>query len=85
MTQDERWNIRYKEMMDFMEKNHRNPSKHYDEERNMHTFVKHCKKQLNAGQLKEPVPVVPKYWTLTPYGNKMMMKLKAIKKENSAK
>ena len=34
---------------------------------------------------REPVPVVPKYWTLTPYGNKMMMKLKAIKKENSAK
>ena len=53
MTQDERWNIRYKEVMDFMEKNHRNPSKHYNEERNMHTFVKHCKKQLNAGQLKE--------------------------------
>jgi hypothetical protein len=53
MTQDERWQIRYQEVIDFIEKNHRNPSKHYDEERNMHTFVKHCKKQLNAGQLKE--------------------------------
>lgn len=53
MTQDERWQVRYQEVIDFIEKNHRNPSKHFDEERNMHTFVKHCKKQLNAGQLKE--------------------------------
>ena len=26
MTQDERWNIRYQEVMDFIETNHRNPS-----------------------------------------------------------
>ena len=53
MTQDERWQKRYQEVIDFIETNHRNPSKHNDEERNMHTFVKHCRKQLNQGQLKE--------------------------------
>ena len=52
MTQDERWQKRYQEVIDFIEANHRNPSKHYDEERNMHTFVKHSKKQMNAGLLK---------------------------------
>ena len=52
MTQDERWQKRYKEVVDFIDANHRNPSKHYDEERNMHTFVKHTKKQMNKGLLK---------------------------------
>lgn len=28
MTQEERWPIRYQDVMDFMEKNHRNPSKY---------------------------------------------------------
>lgn len=28
MTQDERWMVRYKEVMEFLEENHRNPSKH---------------------------------------------------------
>lgn len=52
MTQDERRNIRYNEVVDFIQTNHCNPSNHYDEERNMHTFIKHTKKQLNAGLLK---------------------------------
>lgn len=52
MTQDERWQTRYQEVIDFIETNHRNPSKHYDEERTMHTFIKHTKKQMNAGLLK---------------------------------
>ena len=33
MTQDERWIIRYNEMMTFIETNKRNPSKHDEEER----------------------------------------------------
>lgn len=33
MTQDERWMVRYKEVKSFIEKNHRNPSKHDPEER----------------------------------------------------
>lgn len=53
MTQDERWQKRYQEVIDFIETNHRNPSKHYNEERNMHTFIKHTKKQLNSGLLKQ--------------------------------
>ena len=40
MTQDERWQTRYQEVIDFIETNLRNSSKHYDEERNMHTFIK---------------------------------------------
>ncbi len=32
MTQDELWISKYNEVMDFMEKNHRNPSKHRLEE-----------------------------------------------------
>lgn len=53
MTQDERWQKRYDEVVEFINSNHRNPSKYADEERNMVTFVKHTRKQLNQGLLKE--------------------------------
>lgn len=33
MTQEERWQRRYEEVMGFLEKNHRNPSKHYIDEK----------------------------------------------------
>ena len=36
-----------------MDKNHRNPSKHRLEEHRMLNFVKHNRKLLNAGKLKE--------------------------------
>lgn len=52
MTQDERWTIRYNEVMTFIEENHRNPSKYADEERNMVNFLKHTRKQINQGMLK---------------------------------
>lgn len=52
MTQDERWMAKYNEVMDYMKKNHRNPSKYNQEERNMYNFVKHTRKQLNQGILK---------------------------------
>jgi len=39
MTQDERWQIRYQEVIDFIEKNHRNPSKHRLEEHDMLELV----------------------------------------------
>ena len=39
MTQDERWNKRYQDVMDFMEKNHRNPSRHRLEEHDMLNWV----------------------------------------------
>lgn len=33
MTQDEKWLAKYNEIIAFMAKNHRNPSKHFDEEK----------------------------------------------------
>ncbi len=53
MTQDELWLTKYQEVLDFMEKNHRNPSKHRLEEHQMLNFVKHNRKLLNAGKMKE--------------------------------
>jgi len=52
MTQDERWNLRYQEVIDFIETNHRNPSKHRIEEHNMLNWVKQQRKLHNAGRLK---------------------------------
>ena len=53
MTQDERWMVRYEEVMAFIESNHRNPSKHRIEEHDMLNWVKANRKALNAGKLKE--------------------------------
>jgi len=53
MTQNERWNIRYNEVVGFIETNKRNPSKYNMEERNMYNYIKHSRKQLNQGLLKE--------------------------------
>jgi len=54
MTQDERWNKRYQDVMDFMEKNHRNPSRHRLEEHDMLNWLKSNRKKMNAGELLEP-------------------------------
>lgn len=53
MTQDERWNKRYQNVMDFMEKNHRNPSHHRLEEHDMLNWLKANRKKMNAGELLE--------------------------------
>ena len=53
MTQDERWNKRYQDVMEFLEKNHRNPSRHRLEEHDMLNWVKANRKVLNAGKMKE--------------------------------
>lgn len=53
MTQDERWNIRYQEVLSFIETNRRNPSKYAPEERSMYNFIKHSRKQMNKGLMKE--------------------------------
>lgn len=52
MTQDERWQSKYNEVMDFMEKKHRRPSKFNDSERELRNWWKHQQKLLNAGELK---------------------------------
>jgi hypothetical protein len=54
MTQDERWMTRYNEVKNFIESNHRNPSKYNPEERLMVHFLKRGRKMLNAGELAEP-------------------------------
>ena len=53
MTQEERWQIRYDEVVEFIETNHRNPSKHRIEEHDMLNWVKANRKALNAGKLKD--------------------------------
>ena len=53
MTQDERWQAKYNEVMDFMETNHRNPSRHRLEEHDMLNWLKATRKKMNAGELKE--------------------------------
>ena len=52
MTQDERWLVKYNEVMDFMETNHRNPSRHRLEEHDMLNWMKATRKKMNAGELK---------------------------------
>ena len=52
MTQDERWLVRYKEVMGFLDENHRNPSKHRIEEHDMLNWLKANRKVLNAGRMK---------------------------------
>ena len=52
MTQDERWIVRYNEVMEFLEENHRNPSKHRIEEHDMLNWLKANRKAMNAGKMK---------------------------------
>lgn len=52
MTQDEKWMLRYNEVMEFIIINRRNPSKHRIEEHNMLNWVKQQRKLLNAGILR---------------------------------
>ena len=53
MTQDERWLARYNEVVDFMERERRNPSKHRLEEHDMLNWPKANRKKMNTGEMKE--------------------------------
>ncbi len=53
MTQDERWLAKYNEVVEFINTNHRNPSRHRIEEHDMLNWLKATRKRLNAGELKE--------------------------------
>lgn len=53
MTQDERWLVKYNAVMEFMERERWNPSKHRIEEHDMLNWLKANRKKMNAGQLKE--------------------------------
>ena len=54
MMQDERWQARYNEVIEFQKRNHRNPSRHRIEEHDMLNWLKANRKKMNAGELKEP-------------------------------
>ena len=53
MTQEERWFEKFKLVVDFMDANHRNPSRHRIEEHDMLNWLKANRKALNAGKMKE--------------------------------
>ena len=53
MAQDERWMAKYNEVVTFIETNHRNPSKHDEEERGKFlNWLKANRKVMNAGKMK---------------------------------
>ncbi len=52
MTQDERWIARYTEVVEFIQSNRRNPSRHRIEEHDMLNWLKANRKRMNAGELK---------------------------------
>lgn len=54
MSPDEKWQSHYDEVVKFIETNRRNPSKYDPEERGRYVnWIKHNRKQLNAGEMKE--------------------------------
>lgn len=75
MTQDERWMARYNEVMVFMDKNHRNPSRHRIEEHDMLNWLKANRKKMNKGEMagerlerfKELLGLVEKYKRVNQY------------------
>ena len=52
MDQETRWMIKYNEVKNFIEINHRNPSKHRIEEHDLLNWVKANRKAMNAGKMK---------------------------------
>ena len=53
MDQETRWLTRYNEVKEFIEREHRNPSKYRLEEHDMLNWLKANRKQMNAGTLKQ--------------------------------
>ena len=54
MTQDEAWLKKYKEVVDFINANKRNPSRYDDTERGLYVnWLKHNKKLMNNGEMKD--------------------------------
>lgn len=53
MTQDERWLNKYNEVVEFINTNHRNPSRHRIEDHDFLNWVKANRKAMNAGKMKD--------------------------------
>lgn len=52
MDQETRWLTKYNEVKEFIEREHRNPSKYRLEEHDMLNWLKATRKRMNAGTLK---------------------------------
>ena len=52
MTQDDRWMMRYQDVVSFIETHYRNPSKYRIEEHDYLNWLKANRKALNAGKMK---------------------------------
>ena len=52
MTQDERWMVKYIEVVTFIETNKRNSSRHRIEEHDHLNWLKANRKAMNAGKMK---------------------------------
>ena len=52
MDQETKWYTRYNEVVAFIEREHRNPSRHRIEEHDMLNWLKANRKALNAGKMK---------------------------------
>ncbi len=52
MDQETRWLTRYNEVKEFIEREHRNPSKHRIEEHDMLNWLKANRKAMNKGEMK---------------------------------
>ena len=52
MDQETRWLTRYNEVKEFIEREHRNPSKYIPEERGLRNWVRHQQKLVNKDELK---------------------------------
>lgn len=52
MTQEERWEVNWKVVMDFIEVNKRRPSKYAPEERNSWNWLRHNQKLYNNGAMR---------------------------------
>lgn len=53
MTQDERWDMMWQDMMDFFRKNRRRPSKHKPEERDLHNWAKYNLRRMREGKMSD--------------------------------
>ena len=72
MTQDERWQAQYDQMMTFMNENHRRLSKHRLEEHDMLNWYKHVKKAIAKGNY--PPHRIEKFALLQQVANKYRRK-----------
>ena len=52
MTQDEKWLLKYSEVVGFILTNHRNPSKYRIEEHDYLNWLKANRKVMNVGKMK---------------------------------